>query len=148
MNQAWIVVKNTRGVDTVRDPALEPHSMTDVWYSTPESPLPARARVLSQGGAALAVQTWEEDMLRLWAFRDGHLEVEYDASPSAISCTITPPASSGTGDLATVFGVPESSVAVNKLLTRKKGLGFISETQRLERLLELLGLPASQTITV
>jgi hypothetical protein len=148
MSQAWIVVKNAHGVNTMRDPALEPHSMTDVWYSTPESPLPARARALSEGGAALAVQRWEDDMLRLWAFRDTQLEVEYDASPSAISCTITPPASSGVGDLATVFDVPEQSVAVNKLLARKKGLGFSNETQRLERLLELLGLSASKEIAV
>jgi hypothetical protein len=34
--------------------------------------------------------------------------------------------------------VPEKSEAVRKLLTRKKGFGFINETQRLEQLFALL----------
>ncbi|NJK45330.1 MAG: hypothetical protein HC933_14600, partial [Pleurocapsa sp. SU_196_0] len=49
MSQARIVVKNAHGVHSVRDLALEPHSMTDVWYSTPESPLPASSQGALEG---------------------------------------------------------------------------------------------------
>ncbi len=116
--------------------------MTDVWFSTPESPLPALAKAQSASGVALAVLEWETDVLKLWAFKDGNLELEYDSSPSFATCTITPPVSTGAGDLAALFGVPERSGAVSRLLSRKKGLGFISESQRLTQLLGLLGATA------
>jgi hypothetical protein len=140
MTQGFIVLKTSSGVRIIRDPALEPHAMTDVWFSTPESPLPAKAQVLSADGTALAIMQWESDVLKLWAFQNGSLITEYDSSPSFATCTITPPVSSGTATLGTLFGKPENDLAITKLLARKKGLGFISETQRLEGLLNLLGV--------
>jgi hypothetical protein len=143
MNQALILVNHPSGLELTRDPEFAPSAMTDVWYATAESPLPARAKLLSQGHATLAAMEWAGEVLKLWAFQDGALKFEYDASPSAMTCTITPPTSSGEGDLGALFGVPDRSAAINKLLSRKKGLGFISESQRLEQLLALLGVPVA-----
>jgi hypothetical protein len=140
MTQGFIVLKTAGGTQIIRDAALGPHAMTDVWFSTPESPLPAKAQALSADSTALAVMQWEGDVLKLWAFQNGTLITEYDSSPSFATCTITPPVSSGTDLLGALFGKPENDVAITKLLARKKGLGFISETQRLEGLLNLLGV--------
>jgi hypothetical protein len=145
MTQAFIVVRAPDGsLEQVAQPT--PTAMTEVWFATPDSPLNAQARERSKNGAtSLSVLQWEADVLKLWAFQDGELQFEYDSSPSFATCTITPPVASGTGDLAALFGRPASSAAVARLLSRKKGLGFISENQRLAQLLGLLGVntPAS-----
>jgi hypothetical protein len=140
MTQGFILLNTSSGPQIIRDAALEPHTMTDVWFSTPESPLPAKAKSVSVHGTALAIMQWEGDVLKLWAFQNGALKTEYDSSPSFATCTITPPVSSGTELLGELFGKPENAVGITKLLARKKGLGFISETQRLEALLRLLGV--------
>ena len=146
MTQGFIVVKTSSGTEMVRDASFEPQTMTDVWFSTPESLLPAKAQASSAGGAALAIMQWEGDVLKLWAFQHGLLRTEYDSSPSFATCTITPPVSTGTELLGELFGKPENATAITKLLARKKGLGFISETQRLEQLLNLLGVKQTQPL--
>lgn len=140
MTNAFIVVQTLGQTEILRDESLTPQSMTDVWFATPESPLPARARALSANAASLAALQWEADVVKLWAFKDGALELEYDSSPSFANCTITAPASTGTGKLGTLFGHPENDAALERLLSRRKGLGFISESQRLQQILELLGV--------
>ena len=140
MTNAFIVVQSSSGTEILRDDALTPQSMTEVWFATPESPLPARARELSANAVSLAALQWEADVVKLWAFKDGALELEYDSSPSFANCTITAPVSTGTGKLGTLFGQPEYDGILERLLSRRKGLGFISETQRLAQILELLGV--------
>lgn len=140
MTNAFIVVKTSSQTEILRDDALTPQSMTDVWFATPESPLPARARELSANAVSLAALQWEADVVKLWAFNDGALELEYDSSPSFANCTITAPVSAGTGKLGTLFGHPENDATLERLLSRRKGLGFISESQRLAQVLELLGV--------
>jgi hypothetical protein len=121
---------------------LEPKQMNDVWFITPESPLPKLAKELSEQleTMALAVLNWENDVLKIWAFERGVLHLEYDSNPSFANCTITPPIGDG-GELARIAGVPDKAEGAKKLLARKRGLGFINETQRLEQLGTLLNLP-------
>ena len=147
MTNAFIVVKSSSQTEVLRDDALTPQSMTDVWFATPDSPLPSRARALSAGNTvsssdtvSLAVVQWETDVVKMWAFKNGALELEYDSSPSFANCTITAPVSTGTGKLGSLFGHPEHDAALERLLSRRKGLGFISESQRLAQILELLGI--------
>ena len=141
MTNAFIVVKSSSATEVLRDPALTPQSMTDVWFATPDSPLPTRARALSSSDTvSLAVVQWETDVIKMWAFKNGALEFEYDSSPSFANCTITAPVSTGTGKLGSLFGRAENDATLERLLSRRKGLGFISESQRLTQILELLGV--------
>lgn len=147
MTNAFIVTQTADATEIVRDDALTPQSMTDVWFATSDSPLPARARELSANAVSLAVLQWEADVVKLWAFKDGGLELEYDSSPSFANCTITAPVSTGTGKLGTLFGHVENDATLERLLSRRKGLGFVSETQRLAQILELLGVKAGIAAT-
>jgi hypothetical protein len=120
-----------------------PKSFQDVWFITDDSPLPKLAREISSklGAVALAALDWEGDLLKLWAFQDGQIAYRYDSNPSYATCTVTSPEQDAPGTLAELFGVPEKSRVVGQLLSRRKGLGFINETDRLKQLLALLGLP-------
>jgi hypothetical protein len=146
MTDAFIVHQPESGNAEILE-MTPPVAMTDVWFATPESPLNERAKALSADGVTLAGMRWEADVLKLWAFKHGQLEFEYDSSPSFATCTITPPVTSLEGDLAALFGKPDASAAVKRLLARKKGLGFISESQRLAQLLELLGVARTEART-
>ncbi len=123
----------------------EPKDFTEVWYANLESPLPELALEISKKleSIALAVINWDDDLLRFWVFLNGEFITTYDSNPSYATCTITPPElEPDTGEkLATLFKVPEKAEAIRKLLTRKKGFGFINETQRLEQLFALLEIP-------
>jgi hypothetical protein len=123
----------------------EPQKFTEVWYANLESPIPKLALEISKKleCAALGVINWDDDLLRIWAFSNGEFVTTYDSNPSYATCTITPPElEPDTGEkLATLYNVPEKAEAVRKLLTRKKGFGFINETQRLEQLFALLEIP-------
>jgi hypothetical protein len=135
--QAFVLHNNQR----LTDPALEPPDMKAVWFASPDLPLAARAKVLSENGnPALAVLEYEGDSLKLWLFEHGVLTVEYDASPSFATCTITPPVGSHLERLAEAFGAPENAKAVAQLLKRKRGFGFVNERDRLRQLLGLLGM--------
>ena len=118
-----------------------PASFQDVWFITDDSPLPKLAREVSQklGTVALAALDWEGDLLKLWAFSSGEIAYRYDSNPSYATCTVTSPEQDAPGTLAELFNVPEKSRAIGQLLSRRKGLGFISETDRLRQLLEMLG---------
>ncbi len=147
MTNAFIVLKSSSQTEVLRDESLTPQSMTDVWFATMDSALPSRARALSSSNTvslgdtvSLAVVQWETDVIKMWAFKDGALELEYDSSPSFANCTITAPVSLGTGKLGTLFGMPANDAALERLLSRRKGLGFISESQRLQQILELIGV--------
>jgi hypothetical protein len=124
---------------------LEPKAFTEVWYADLESPIPKFADEISQKlqCATLGIINWDDDLLRIWAFSNGEFVTTYDSNPSYATCTITPPElEPDTGEkLATLFNVSEKAEAIRKLLTRKKGFGFINETQRLEQLFALLEIP-------
>ncbi len=123
----------------------EPQQFTEVWYADLESPIPKFATEISHKlqCATLGIINWDDDLLRIWAFSGGEFVTTYDSNPSYATCTITPPElEPDTGEkLATLFNVPQKAEPVRKLLTRKKGFGFINETQRLEQLLALLEIP-------
>lgn len=141
MNQQVFIVHNG---EKIFDPSLEPTELKEVWFASPDSALATRAKELSlDGSVAMAVLEYEGDVLKLWVFQAGVLEIEYDSSPSFATCTITPPVGNKLEDLAVLFGQPSNTKAVQQLLLRKRGYGFINERQRLEQLLGLLGLPQS-----
>jgi hypothetical protein len=125
--------------------SILPASFQEVWFITDDSPLPKLAREISSklGTVALAALDWEGDLLKLWAFQSGQIAYRYDSNPSYATCTVTSPEQDAPGTLAELFGVPEKSRVVGQLLSRRKGLGFINETDRLKQLLGLLGLPES-----
>jgi hypothetical protein len=137
MNQQIFIVHQGK---KITDPSLEPQSLLEVIQTDQHSKLAARAKALSLDGLAVAFLEYESDVLRFWAFLHGVLQVQYDSSPTFATCTITRPEASDLHKLANLFGLPEQSKAVQQLLLRKRGLGFINETQRLEVLLGLLGL--------
>lgn len=134
--QVFIVFQGQRIIDS----SLEPQSLLEVIQTDVNSKLVARAKALSVDGLAVAFLEFESDVLRFWAFVHGKLKVQYDSSPTFATCTITRPEGSDLQLLAELFGVPEQGKAVEQLLLRKRGLGFLNESQRLEILLGLLGL--------
>lgn len=134
--QVFIVFQGQRIIDS----SLEPQSLLEVIQTDVNSKLVARAKALSADGLAVAFLEFESDVLRFWAFVHGELKVQYDSSPTFATCTITRPEGSDLQLLAELFGVPEQGKAVEQLLLRKRGLGFLNEIQRLEILLGLLGL--------
>ncbi len=131
--------------DFSRVRTLEPEDFTQVWYANLESPLPKLALEISKKleCLTLAAMNWDDDLLRFWAFSSGEFRATYDSNPSYATCTITPPELMPDlgHKLAELFGVPEKSNAIQKLLTRKKGFTFINETGRLEQLWSLLNIP-------
>jgi hypothetical protein len=130
---------------SINSESIGPKSFQDVWFITDDSPLPKLAREVSStlGTVALAALDWEGDLLKLWAFQNGQIVYRYDSNPSYATCTITSPEQDAPGTLAELFHVPEKSRAVGQLLSRRKGLGFINETDRLRQLMALLGTQES-----
>jgi hypothetical protein len=124
---------------------LTPEHLNDAWLMDLGSPLPSTAQRLSQrtGSLVLAQLNWNGEWLKLWAFQNGELAFQYDSNPSFVTCTVSSPDADAPGVLAELFGVPEKARAITQLLTRRKGLGFISETQRAEQLEALLGVPGA-----
>jgi hypothetical protein len=122
---------------------LRPDNLNDAWLMNLGSPLPSTAQELSQRTASLVLAqlNWNGEWLRLWAFQDGELAFQYDSNPSFVTCTVSSPDADAPGVLAELFGVPDNARAITQLLTRRRGLGFISETQRAEQLEVLLGVP-------
>ena len=125
---------------SIASSSILPASFQDVWFINDDSPLPKLARDISSklGKVALAALDWEGDLLKLWAFSNGQVAYRYDSNPSYATCTVTSPEQDAPGTLAEAFGVPEKSRVIGQLLSRRKGLGFISETDRLRQLLGLL----------
>ena len=122
---------------------LTPENLNDAWLIDLGSPLPSTAQALSQrtGSLVLAQLNWNGEWLKLWAFQNGELAFQYDSNPSFVTCTVSSPDADAPGVLAELFGVPDNTQAIMQLLRRRKGLGFISETQRAEQLEALLGVP-------
>lgn len=118
-----------------------PASFQEVWFITDDSPLPKLAQEVSKRlvTVALAALDWEGDLLKLWGFSSGEIAYRYDSNPSYATCTVASPEQDAPGTLAELFGVPQKSRPVGQLLSRRKGLGFISETDRLRQLLGMLG---------
>jgi hypothetical protein len=122
----------------------------DGWafYPELEKPLAELAQQLSgaQGCVALGVACAEE-ALRLWVFAQGQLVFQYDSNPMHLACPVCSYSEDSVGPemgdveaLCRLFGLKEAR-PLKSWLRRKKGLGFLSEKERFEKVLELLGLP-------
>lgn len=97
---------------------------------------------------ALGAVNLEDAVLLLWVFDRGQPVFEYDSNPMYLSCPVCSYSSDSVtaeyGDLeqlCKLLGVPQNCKALKSWLLRKKGLGFLSERERLEKIFELLGLP-------
>lgn len=122
---------------------LTPKNLNDAWLIGLSSPLPDAARQLSAQTKSLTLThlNWDGEWLKLWAFDHGELAFQFDSNPSFVTCTVSSPQVDAPGVLAELFGVPDRTRAVTQLLQRRKGLGFITENQRFDQLLELLNVP-------
>jgi hypothetical protein len=101
---------------------------------------------------ALGAVNLEDAALLLWVYHQGRLVFQYDSNPMYLSCPVcsysSDTVSAEVGDveqLSDVLGVPHQRKALKSWLTRKKGLGFLSERERLEKIFRLLGLSPPTT---
>lgn len=99
---------------------------------------------------ALAALNVVDELLLLWAYRSGRLVFEYDSNPMVLGCpvcsyseTTVPAQFSEAEELARLLGRPEVARELKSWLVRRRGLGFLTESQRHRHLLELLGLTHS-----
>jgi hypothetical protein len=97
---------------------------------------------------ALGVVNLEDAVLLIWVYDRGKLVFQYDSNPMYLSCPVcsysSETVSAEYGDveqLCHLLGVRQNSKALKSWLVRKKGLGFLSEHERLTKILALLGLP-------
>lgn len=97
---------------------------------------------------ALGVVNLEDTALLLWVYHRGQQVFQYDSNPMYLSCPVCSYSSetvsvemSGLEDLCRLLGMPQHTRAVRSWLVRRRGLGFLSERERLEKILALLKLP-------
>ncbi|GEM83697.1 hypothetical protein [Meiothermus hypogaeus] len=100
------------------------------------------------GCTALGVVNLEDDALLVWAYDQGRLVFRYDANPMYLGCRVCSYSSETVGaqihgldELCRLLGVPQHTQALRSWLVRRKGLGFLYEQERLEKIFGLLGLP-------
>jgi hypothetical protein len=92
----------------------------------------------------------DDELLLLWAFDRGELVFQYDSNPMVLGCPVcsysseTVPAEfSEVGRLAELFVVPGRTRALKSWLGRKRGLGFLAESERHGQIARLLELPTA-----
>ncbi len=97
---------------------------------------------------ALGLVNLEDAVLLFWVYNRGKPVFQYDSNPMYLSCPVcsysseTVSAEYGNVEqLCNLLDVPQNSRALKSWLVRKKGLGFLSESERLEKIVALLGLP-------
>ncbi len=97
---------------------------------------------------ALGLVNLEDAVLLFWVYHEGKPIFQYDSNPMYLSCPVcsysseTVSAEHGNVEqLCNLLDVPQNSKALKSWLVRRKGLGFLSESERLEKILALLGLP-------
>ncbi|GIW29330.1 MAG: hypothetical protein KatS3mg070_2693 [Meiothermus sp.] len=103
---------------------------------------------------ALGVMNLEDTALLLWAYHRGRLVFQYDSNPMYLGCPVCSYSSETVGalvhgldELCRLRGVPQRQQALRAWLVRRRGLGFMSERERLEKILALLELPTSSAYT-
>lgn len=96
----------------------------------------------------LGVLNLEDTVLLLWVYKKGELIFQYDSNPMYLNCPVcsysNDTVSAEYGDieqLSNLLGVPQNSRALKSWLSRKKGLGFLSEGERQKKIFQLLGIP-------
>jgi hypothetical protein len=103
---------------------------------------------------ALAVMNLEDAALLLWAYHRGRLVFQYDSNPMYLGCPVCSYSSETVGafvhgldELCRLRGLPHRQQTLRAWLVRRRGLGFMSERERLEKILALLELPTSSAYT-
>ncbi len=97
---------------------------------------------------ALGVVNLEDTALLLWVYHRGQRVFQYDSNPMYLSCPVCSYSSetvgvemNGLDDLCRLLGVPQRTQAVRTWLVRRRGLGFLCEHERQEKIFQLLGIP-------
>ena len=97
---------------------------------------------------ALGAVNLEDAALLLWVYDRGRPVFAYDSNPMYLGCPVcsyssdTVSAEYGNVEhLSSLLGVPQNRKALKSWLSRRKGLGFLREQERLEKIFGLLGLP-------
>ncbi len=103
---------------------------------------------------ALGVMNLEDAALLLWAYHRGRLVFQYDSNPMYLGCPVCSYSSETVGafvhgldELCRLRGLPQRQQTLRAWLVRRRGLGFMSERERLEKILALLELPTSSAHT-
>lgn len=103
---------------------------------------------------ALGVINLEDTALLIWVYHRGRLVFQYDSNPMYLGCPVCSYSSESVGAwidgleaLCRLRDVPHHQQALRVWLVRRRGLGFLSERERLEKILTLLELPTSSVYT-
>lgn len=103
---------------------------------------------------ALGVMNLEDTALLIWVYHRGRLVFQYDSNPMYLGCPVCSYSSETVGalvhgldGLCRLRGVPHRQQALRAWLVRRRGLGFLSERERMEKILALLELPTSSVYT-
>ncbi|WP_018465265.1 hypothetical protein [Calidithermus timidus] len=127
---------------------LEPPTF-ESYYTQQDEIVPLAAGLSGQlNTLAFAVLNLEEELLLFWVYDRGEQVFAYDSNPMYLGCpacsyvsqTVGPEA----GDvekLARLFGHPQKARVLRSWLGRRRGLGFLRESQRHAEIARLLGLP-------
>ncbi len=104
------------------------------------------------GCMGLGAVNLEDAALLFWVYDRGKRVFHYNSNPMYLGCPVCSYSSSTVaaeyGDveqLSNLLGVPHNSKALKSWLSRRKGLGFLSERERQEKIFHLLGLPLPTT---
>ncbi|WP_337867905.1 hypothetical protein [Meiothermus sp.] len=102
----------------------------------------------------LGVMNLEDSALLIWVYHRGRLVFQYDSNPMYLGCPVCSYSSETVGAfvhgldrLCHLRGVSHHRQALRAWLVRRRGLGFLSERERLEKILALLELPPSSAYT-
>jgi hypothetical protein len=119
---------------------------TVIEHSADEEALKHTAQQLSHvlNTLAFAVLNQEDERLAFWLYEHGQLLTAHDSNPAYMCCavcSVVPPETADAEVLAGRFGVAEQARVLKSWLVRKRGLGFLRESQRLEAIAGVLGLP-------
>lgn len=115
-----------------------------------EFALQEKALKLSRRLHTLTLSIFNQDDTRLVlaAYRDGEWLEYYDSDPMHLGCRVcsyleTPINTEGGNaeNLANLFSIPEKTKALHHWLVKKRGLGFLYEYERHQKLAGLLGIP-------
>ncbi|RIH86209.1 hypothetical protein [Calidithermus roseus] len=127
---------------------LEPPTL-ESYYAQQDEIAPLAAELSGKlNTLAFAVLNLEEELLLFWAYDRGEQIFAYDSNPMYLGCPVCSYVSETVGPeagdiekLAQLFGHPEKARALKSWVGRKRGMGFLRESQRHAEIARLLGLP-------
>lgn len=93
---------------------------------------------------AFAVINNEDERLAFWVYDRGNQVEYFDSNPAYMCCavcSVVPAEHADAEALAARFGVPGKAKTLKHWMARKRGLGFLRESERHAAIAQILGLP-------